>query len=177
MKELALIVILAISQATPPVPRRTAATSGQGSDNSKNQSQQNQKNPPTPTFVAPFKQTPTAEHHSDEVTPNNSHNSVELTRIPPVTIIKDKKSFWGYVFDWGPWVFSLFLAGVGTWQVLLLFRTLGAIKRQADLMERQANGLDKSVTIAERAAVVPQLKMESSPVKIATTERTHEQRA
>jgi hypothetical protein len=41
--------------------------------------------------------------------------------------------------DRGTWVFNLLLAFTSALQVLLLLFTLGAIRRQADLMERQIN--------------------------------------
>jgi hypothetical protein len=90
MKLFLFAVFLVIVQAVPPVPRRAAATTGQGGDNGKNQSQQNQKSTPSLPLVAPLKQPPTPEQHSGDVAPYNTHDSVELTRIPPVTIVKDK---------------------------------------------------------------------------------------
>lgn len=152
MKILISVALLIVIPTFSPTPGRAAATAGQGGDKGKNQGQQGQKSPPAFPLVAPLKQAPAAQQHGGEVTANDSHNSVELTRIPPVTIVKNQKGFWDYVFDWGPWVFSFFLVGVGGWQVWLLFRTLGAIKRQADTMERQEKILADSVAVAERSA-------------------------
>ncbi len=53
---------------------------------------------------------------------------VKITELPSVSITKD----WA---DWGVWVFSGLLVVVGFLQVLLLFRTLRAIQRQAGIME------------------------------------------
>ena len=54
--------------------------------------------------------------------------------------------------DWGYWAFSLLLVVVGGFQVILLWRTLTAIKRQADTMERQEGVLDQSVKAAKDSA-------------------------
>jgi hypothetical protein len=50
--------------------------------------------------------------------------------------------------DWGLWVFNLLLVIVGGFQIWLLFRTFGAIKRQADNMDRQTGILEKSAKAA-----------------------------
>lgn len=76
---------------------------------------------------------------------------VAVTKFPSVSISRD----W---MDRGVWVFSGLLVVVGFLQVWLVWRTLGAIKRQAAIMEAQAEQIDmqtdilfKSVSIAETA--------------------------
>jgi hypothetical protein len=54
--------------------------------------------------------------------------------------------------DWGYWIFSLLLVAVGGFQVFLLWRTLRAIKRQADIMDAQKGILQESVKAAEANA-------------------------
>ncbi|MGA2992772.1 MAG: hypothetical protein ABSD88_20070, partial [Candidatus Korobacteraceae bacterium] len=87
------------------------------------------------------KQTPSANtRHEDPATDNKEH-AVKLTGLPPVTLnpvtLTDKqKTFWDYVFDWGPWVFTFVLAIVGALQAFLLLRTWQAIKQQANIANR-----------------------------------------
>jgi hypothetical protein len=76
-------------------------------------------------------------------------NPIEITKFPAVSISRD----W---IDWGFWVFSGLLVVVGSLQVWLLWRTLGAISRQADSLEQQVKESREStaetIAIARKAA-------------------------
>ena len=79
----------------------------------------------------------------------SSPNSVEITKFPPVSVTRD----W---VDRGVWIFSGLLVVVGFLQVWLLWRTLGAIKRQADSMDTQSTETKESnstaIAIAKKSA-------------------------
>jgi hypothetical protein len=75
--------------------------------------------------------------------------TVNIGKIPPVTVSPTKRDW----VDWGYWVFSGLLVVVGGLQVWLLWRTLGAINIQADLMEQQAEAMKDTVTATRDNAV------------------------
>jgi hypothetical protein len=76
---------------------------------------------------SPQAQTNSGGQHSDD-----AERTVGISKLPPVSVTRD----WA---DWGVWVFSFLLVVVGVLQVWLLWRTLGAMKQQADLMKQQAD--------------------------------------
>jgi hypothetical protein len=76
---------------------------------------------------SPQTQTNSGGQHSED-----AQRSVGISKLPPVSVTRD----WA---DWGVWVFSLLLVVVGFLQVWLLWSTLGAMKRQADLMKQQGD--------------------------------------
>lgn len=61
--------------------------------------------------------------------------------------------------DWGVWVFSLLLVVVGGLQVWFLYRTLGAIKRQADLMDQQGEFATKQLGLTQRPWIHPAVSL------------------
>lgn len=73
---------------------------------------------------------------------------VKIAEIPSVTVVPPKRDW----VDWGYWLFNLLLVCVGGFQVYLLWKTLTAVQRQGNLMKRQADKLDESVAIADKAA-------------------------
>ncbi len=72
-----------------------------------------------------------SQGNSHDQNNENKEHSIVIRELPPVTIntLKD----WA---DWGYWGFSLGLLIVGGFQVWLVWKTLGAIKRQADIANR-----------------------------------------
>jgi hypothetical protein len=161
MKTLILaMLVFTVMQAATPVPRQAATSSSQRSNSSKNQSQHNQDDSDPTLAIDKQKEAISADRNNGQVASQNREQSVNLTRLPPITIVKDEKTWKDHLFDWGPWVFSLFLVGVGIWQVWLLFRTLGAIKRQADNMDRQTSILEASVKAANTSAAAARENVE-----------------
>ena len=100
---------------------------------------------------------------------DGNQQSVSISKLPTVTVAAPKRD----LADWGYWAFSGLLVIVGFLQVLLLWRTLRAIQRQADDMGRQVDlafgqlramheqitemsaqtdVLEKSVTVAQESA-------------------------
>jgi hypothetical protein len=74
----------------------------------------------------------------------NQPHSLSIDKLPPVTVVPQKRD----LADWGYWAFSALLVVVGGLQVWLLSRTLGAIKKQGDLIERQVKSTEDAVTAA-----------------------------
>lgn len=145
MKPLLIAVLLAIMQAPPPVQGKAvndAAGSGQ------NIAGQGEKHEAASAPAAPIHKddsTPRAEPESSEVGRSDTQNPIRIGELPLVSVRRD----WA---DWGVWIFSGLLVVVGFLQVWLLFGTLRAIKRQADLMEKQTGILERSVVVAEASA-------------------------
>jgi hypothetical protein len=92
---------------------------------------------------------------SPTVNPTNSPPApsepyiVNVGKIPAVTVTPPKRD-WA---DWGYWIFSALLVVVGSFQVGLLWRTLGAIRTQASLMERQAEANEETVAATRDNAI------------------------
>lgn len=133
LKHLVILALFAV--AVPPIPRQTADNSAGSGGNIQNQHEQS--NPKSQLMVSPLPEgsarpaKPDAEQEHAE----NKENAVALTSLPPVTIADKRKTFWDYLYDWGPWVFACLLTVVGFLQAGLLYGTLKAIKRQGDAME------------------------------------------
>jgi hypothetical protein len=75
--------------------------------------------------------------------------TVNVGRIPAATVNAPKPDW----VDWGYWVFSGLLVVVGGFQAFLLWRTLGAINDQAELMKRQAKATEDAVTATRDNAI------------------------
>jgi hypothetical protein len=100
-------------------------------------------------MVHESRQPVSASTHRAQIAPENKEQSVNLTRLPPITLVKEEKTWRDHLFDWGPWVFGGLLVVVGIFQIALIRRqafimlqqarlsedTLAAIQRQADLQQ------------------------------------------
>jgi hypothetical protein len=122
MQFLILAALLAVMQTSPSLSRQAAKTGGQHEQTVSKGS---------PASVEADTHGPT-KANSAQQHPDNADHTVGISKLPPVSVTKD----WA---DWGVWVFSLLLVAVGLLQVLLLWRTLGAIQRQADSLGRQVD--------------------------------------
>ena len=127
MNHIILTVVVAFIQATAPIPRPAPNNPASGRQNaqSKTKSDSAQAAPTADTNAASQEQTKTGT-----VSAENTQQSVAVRELPRVTVTKD----WT---DRAYWAFSGLLVIVGGLQALLLYYTLGAIKHQADIMERQ----------------------------------------
>ena len=99
--------------------------------------------------------TKAAERNGAKKSNENTDQSVRIRELPPVSVTRD----WGdraYLF------FSLLLLLVGALQVALLWRTLSAIKTQADQMKLQTNTAIESSRTAQRSAEFAQLAVTNS---------------
>jgi hypothetical protein len=145
VKVFALAVLLTIMQTSPPVPRKAADNSAQTTAEVRTKSQPGQAySAPAPTSAKADGNRP-AKSNSDEQHAEDTQHTVGISKLPPVSVMKD----WA---DWGIWVFSALLVVVGGLQVWLLWGTLGAIRRQAEQMERQTERLSESISVARDGA-------------------------
>ncbi len=103
---------------------------------------------------APRKPADNSQQHTED-----AQHTVGISKLPPVSVTKD----WA---DWGVWVFSGLLVVVGFLQVWLLWGTLRAIRRQADIMDLQAKKLDESVAVADKAAEAAQTSADAANANI-----------
>ena len=138
-------MLLAVMQAQPPIPRKTAEHSAGTGQNVESHSERHEAASAPAVPIHKDDSTPRAEPESSKVGRSDARNPTRIAELPPVSVRRD----WA---DWGVWIFSGLLVVVGFLQVWLLFGTLGAIKRQADLMEKQTGILEKSVVVAEASA-------------------------
>jgi hypothetical protein len=146
---LALDAALVFVPAFAPVPwksAKSAAQAGQDDDQQGNGKQ----NPPPPLLTAgTMIQSLSPAPYSKDKTTDQEGEKVTVVSLPDVSIVKDKKGFWGYVFDWGPWVFNGLLVVVGIFQVLLLKWTWTQITRQANTLETQAGHMESQIAEAK----------------------------
>jgi len=138
-KILELIVFVSLAmQVAPPMPGQQTGTAGNSSNEEKKERNatdtSTEKSVPIKPKIAPTN--PKDEGH--DVGTKNKEQSVKLMSVPPITIVEKQKTPLDYVFDWGPWAFSLCLVAVGVIGVILAHRTLKTMDRQAGLMETQA---------------------------------------
>src|ERR1700691_3427078 len=122
MKILALTVLLAIMQASPPAPRETPDNSTQASSaNQQKANSEKNESPPAPSTAkdaarAPDKQT---ADHNDATQRQGQYDAqypIVIRELPPVTVTTPKRD----LADWGTWAFNLLLVAVGVLQVVLL---------------------------------------------------------
>jgi hypothetical protein len=134
MKPLALTVLLAIVQASPPVPRQ-ASDNPAGARPKIERNAQKAENPSAdlPSGGEPMGSA-SANRNAGEQANKDAHHDIAASEPRPVMITHPRRD----LADWAYWGFSLLLAVVGALQVWLLCRTLGWIRRQATQMKRQA---------------------------------------
>jgi hypothetical protein len=159
MKLFYVTVLLAVVQASPPVPRQAANDSTGTGSSVKSQTKPKQTAPTQPEPVIKTDNTPRQNSNGIKQRDEDAEHPISVSKLPPVMVVPPKRD-WA---DWGYWIFSFVLVVVGGLQVGLLWRTLGAIqrqanemKRQADLMDKQATKLEESVAVADKAAVAAQ---------------------
>jgi hypothetical protein len=150
MRILALAVLFAVMQTAPPVPRKAPDNSAQTSAPVKSKSEPDQAKPlPSPAPLKTDSDGP-AKGDSNEQRPENAQHTVEVSKLPPVTLNPTKRD----LADWAYWIFNFMLAAVGCFQVWLLYRTLAAISRQADQMVIQNARLEESIGVSRESVQV-----------------------
>jgi hypothetical protein len=132
-KALVLAAVLAV-QVAPPMPGQQpgTASNGPGKATKERQSDKNAANPP---ITPPSLKANDSSDNSKGVASENKEQSVNLTNVPPITIVEKDKTWKDHLFDWGPWIFNLLLVAVGFLQVALLQRTWATIRRQTEIQE------------------------------------------
>jgi len=133
MKLLGLAVLLAVMQAAPSTPPKATTNPVGTAASVQTKSAPNQEESLPPPAPIETKDNRPAENDNRKEHHENAEHDVGITKLPPVTVNPTKRD----LADWGYWVFSLLLVVVGFLQVWLVYRTLGAIRRQADLMDTQ----------------------------------------
>lgn len=139
LKYWVLIGVLVLGmQAIPPLPGQAAGTAGPSSRNVE-QDGKGKKATAAPALPLAESAKPIGtDKDSGNVTPNNPEYNVKLSSIPVVTVADKDKTFLDHLFDWGPWIFSLLLVGIGALALKVADRQADLMGKQAELMERQA---------------------------------------
>jgi hypothetical protein len=164
MKLLALTVLLAIMQTVSLVPHKTADNPAQRTANVRSKSPPDQaKSPPTPAPTRADSNVP-AKTSSEQYAEDAGH-SIGISKLPIVTVAVSKRD-WA---DWAYWGFNFMLVAVGGFQVWLLYRTLGAIGRQADQLVVQNTKLEESICVA-RESVQIIINKERARIRVEVSE-------
>jgi hypothetical protein len=132
MNYLALIVLFAVMQASPTVPRQAPDNATSGRAHVKSQAAAGQKPAADSPSLTNPNQAQAPDGDGKKVSDRDVRYPVSVRELPPVSVTKD----WA---DRGVWVFSLLLVVVGGLQVWLLWRTFGTIQRQANDLSRQVD--------------------------------------
>jgi hypothetical protein len=119
------VVVLAIVQTTPKIPRKTPDQPAGGSSNVKNQPQSEQKSAQN-SAVTPDNSSPQRE----QLSASNAQSTVSVSKLPPVSVAKDT---WDYLYI----AFTSVLIPIGAFGVCAAYKTLKAIEKQANLMQSQ----------------------------------------
>jgi hypothetical protein len=128
MKLLALAVLLAVMQATPPSPRQTANNSTGTPANVQSKSAADQKRPlPVPAAIE-ADANGTTKGNSGEQHPADAEHTVVISKVPPVSVMKDSP-------DRGIWWFNLLLVVVGGLQAIILLMQWRLFRRQTIFQE------------------------------------------
>lgn len=142
-----LAVLLTVAQATVPVPRQTANDPTGTSADSENQGHYSNAQATKSVSLVHENQAPPSQGHGNAEAHKDDAQTVVIRKFPAVSVSKD----WA---DWGYWIFGLLLVVVGGFQVLLLWRTLSAIKRQVATMETQSGHMTRQLSEMKRQADV-----------------------
>jgi hypothetical protein len=128
MKLAVLLLLISAMQATPPAQRNAPDTSAETLKHvGKGVKADQDLSARSPVTIKATRRRP-AESDIEGQYSEKDGDSVVVRQFPPVAITRD----W---VDRGVWVFSFLLVVVGAFQAVLLWRTLGAIRRQAGIME------------------------------------------
>src|ERR1700688_2394371 len=134
MKYLALAMLLAVVQASPPTPRKAADNPTQtATPPVKSKRATNRVETLSSPAEAKTDRNGPAKIDSSEQHPEDLQHTVGISKLPPVTLSSPKRD-WA---DWGVWLFNALLVIVGGLQVVLLCWTLRSIRKQAKEMTRQ----------------------------------------
>jgi hypothetical protein len=147
-------VLLIVTQTPVQIPRQTpdgpAYSRGQANGQSEGH------DAPAAPYMAVVQPVtaPKGQDADGEHTKDNAPHSVIVSELPTVSIAKD----WA---DRGVWWFTLCLVVVGAAQAVYVAKTLGAISRQATLMEAQ----NKITKDKERARITILFPPPDAPLK------------
>ncbi len=153
LKCLAILTVLAFTQAPVPVPRVATAPPVSTSGNSKHHSEgdKNASEPSTPLINKQVKTISPDDHGGNQAGHDEEHTT-KITDLPPISVVQNRKTGWDIFYAWGQWVFTLGLVIVGALQVWLLKQTRDDIHTQAGWMETQTEHIRRQADMAERQA-------------------------
>lgn len=122
--------VLGRQPARASTPRQAADHPAGASSGIKSRNQ-NHESPSAPSVSAANTDQSPASNWNSGKQEQDAQNSIVVRELPPVTVITRRD-----LADWGYWAFSGLLVMVSALQVWLLWKTLGAVTRQADLMHQ-----------------------------------------
>jgi hypothetical protein len=93
----------------------------------------------------------------------DKEQKVAVQSLPPIALVRERKTLWDYVFDWGPWVSTFLLAVVCGLEVWLLLRTWRTIERQNAI---QAAGMTQWVDLEPQGVFVDSRPETDPPTRI-----------
>jgi hypothetical protein len=135
MKLVAAVALIAVFQTAPLVPQKPI-----------NQTEANENPATSPNSNPDTNNSPITKDDGQAQNPGVSQPYVRISQIYGVPVRENG-------IDWRLWVFNGLLVIVGGFQVWLLYRTLGAIKRQADIMDVQARATETGANAARNSAL------------------------
>jgi hypothetical protein len=142
MKYAVLAVLLAVMQASPPVPRKAANNSGDGGKNVKQDSSRQQAPPSTPVVSTPHVDQNSRETPSDA----NAQETIVVSESAPVP--KAAKDWWDKAYV----IFTGLLVIIGGLGVGFAVRTLRAIEWQAEETKTAAQAAKTGSEAAQKSA-------------------------
>jgi hypothetical protein len=143
-----IAMLLSISQAAIPIPGKAPNRPAGSSQNVQNNPANNQGPATTPTVANPAT-TEKDQNTSNEPTKANAQETIVIRE--PITVSVGSmphKDWWDRAYV----IFTGMLVIIGGGGVLAALRTLRAIKRQGDLMERQTVTAEKAAESAKQSA-------------------------
>lgn len=145
MRIIALAVLLAVMQATVPVPREAPDNkAGQASkDHAKTDSEKTSSTPIGPSSPSQSADTPQHQGSANPANPSNAEKTISVTELPAVTVNTD---WWYRAYV----MFTAALVVVGAIGVGYAVKTLKAIERQAKANEDQLTEIQQSSEKTDR---------------------------
>jgi hypothetical protein len=150
MRLLLIAVLLSISQAPTPIPRKAPNRPARGSQGVKKDAADNMKPTTTPTVQNP----PASEKDQKTGSEPAKTNTQETVVIrEPITV---SVGWWDRAYV----IFTGLLVIIGSFGVLAALRTLKAVKQQADIMGQQTAATEKAAEAAKDQAKIAMRDLE-----------------
>lgn len=130
MKYLILTVFLAVTQASVPIPRKTADNPASTRGNIQNKSQNKNASPDSKPPLISQDQSQSTDGNRSNQGDKNANSPIRISELPPVTVLPTKRDW----FDRLYWGFGALLALTSILQIILLFKTIGIYRQQRDQM-------------------------------------------
>lgn len=162
MKIMVLAVVVAVMQATPPVPRQTPDTAAGRTNGVHEHTSTENKPSPTPAPVQHQEQTQPSQDAGEHLRRDNTPEPVVIREFPPVTVTTDWWYRW-YV------IFTGMVVAVGIAGSILAFSTLRKIERQTKANEGQLAEIKKAAEQADKTFALAELQAESARIAATAT--------